>query len=187
MTTYVEQIRRRIELQGFSGLTDQRLAEIDPWLRLAPAICMVWVAAGTALGSAAVLWTLVPFAFLGAVLRGHPFDIIYNHWARHLLDEPRLPSHGAPRRFACGVAAVWLALTGVAFFLGSDAIGYALGATIVVLAGVTVTTGYCLPSALYQCVFRGRVTILRTKTYSHAAIEALRTIRTIEKRASGAL
>ena len=43
--------RLRIEAQGFLGLEDQTLAQINYWLRLAPAICMVWAAVGTALGS----------------------------------------------------------------------------------------------------------------------------------------
>ena len=50
--------RRRIEAQGFLGLDDATLARINYWLRLSPAICMVWAAVGTALGSAPVLWAL---------------------------------------------------------------------------------------------------------------------------------
>ncbi len=34
--------RRRIEAQGFVGLDDDTLAQINYWLRLAPAICMIW-------------------------------------------------------------------------------------------------------------------------------------------------
>jgi hypothetical protein len=48
-------------------------------LRLSPAICMIWAAVGTARNSPMVLWTLAPFAALGAILPGHPFDGLYNY------------------------------------------------------------------------------------------------------------
>ena len=69
--------RKRLETQGFLGLDDRSLAEINYWLRLSPAICMLWAAVGTALNSASLLWALVPFALLGAILPGHPFDVVY--------------------------------------------------------------------------------------------------------------
>ena len=57
--------RNRIEAQGFLGFDDRMLAQINYWLRLSPAICMVWTAIGTALSSALILWALAPFALLG--------------------------------------------------------------------------------------------------------------------------
>ena len=32
--------RRRLEMQGFVGYDDATLAEVNLWLRLAPALCM---------------------------------------------------------------------------------------------------------------------------------------------------
>jgi hypothetical protein len=61
-------------------------------LRLSPAICMVWTAVGTALASPTILWALAPFAALGAILPGYPFDVLYNYGLRHLLGTPRLPA-----------------------------------------------------------------------------------------------
>src|SRR5438046_6540271 len=116
--------RRRLEAQGFVGLDDVTLAEAGPWLRLAPAICAAWAALGTALGSPALIWALMPFAALGAVLRGHPFEVIYNYGIRHLLGTRRLPRYNAPRRFACAVATVWLGATGLALYAGATLLGY---------------------------------------------------------------
>lgn len=59
-------IRARLLAQGFCGLNDRTYELLNYPLRLAPAICMVWAAAGTALASVAILWALVPFAALGA-------------------------------------------------------------------------------------------------------------------------
>ena len=55
-----------------------------------------------------ILWALVPFALLGAMLPGHPFDVLYNHWLRRLFSTPVLPRYGARRRFACAVATIMI-------------------------------------------------------------------------------
>ena len=82
-------VRERIQAQGFCGLTDASYAQINYPLRLSPAIMMLWVAVGTVLASAQILWTLVPFTALGAILTGHPFDVVYNHGLRYLMGTPR--------------------------------------------------------------------------------------------------
>jgi hypothetical protein len=38
--------RKRLEMQGFVGMSDADLSEIRPWLRVSPAITIVWMAAG---------------------------------------------------------------------------------------------------------------------------------------------
>ncbi len=65
--------RGRIEAQGFLGLDDRTIQEVNFWLRLSPAICITWTAIGTALQSVPALWALAPFALLGALLPGHSF------------------------------------------------------------------------------------------------------------------
>jgi hypothetical protein len=126
--------RRRIEMQGFSGLDDETLLTLEPWFRLAPAICMVWTAMGTFKASPLVIWSLVPLAGLGAVLRWHPFNLIY-HWGfRPLLNSLPIPRYETPRRFACAVAAVWLGFTGWASFAGADFWGWFLGTLMSLMA-----------------------------------------------------
>ena len=149
--------RARLEMQGFVGLDDGRLAEFRPWLRLAPALCVVWAGAGTVLAAPAVFWALVPVAALGALGRSHPFDAIYNHGLRYLLGTRPLPPYGAPRRFACGLATVWLAVTGGVFVSGATWLGVALGTGFVLVALVPVTTDFCIPSFFYGLLF-GRPT-----------------------------
>jgi uncharacterized protein DUF4395 len=146
-------MRRRVEAQGFVHLDDATLADVGPWLRLAPAICMTWTAAATIAASAPALWALVPFAALGAILRGHPFDAIYNHGIRHALRTPHLPPYNAPRRFACGVATIWLASTALAFQNGATLLGYILGFSLVLAAAVPTFTDFCIPSFIYGLVF----------------------------------
>ena len=145
--------RARLEMQGFAGLDDGRLAEVRPWLRLAPALCATWAAIGTVRAAPALLWALAPIAALGALRRGHPFDALYNHGLRHLLGTRPLPPYGAPRRFACGVATVWLAATAGAFSAGATTLGRALGAAFVSAALVPATIDFCIPSFFFGPLF----------------------------------
>jgi hypothetical protein len=145
--------RRRLEAQGFLALEDAAIAEVGPWLRLVPALCAAWAAVGTGLGSPVVIWALMPFAALGAVRRGHPFDVIYNHGIRHLLGTRPLPPYNAPRRFACAVATLWLGATGWALYAGASVLGHTLGATLVLAALVPTLTDFCIPSFFYGLLF----------------------------------
>ncbi|SRR5712691_4723504 len=149
--------RARIEAQGFVGLDRRTLTQINYWLRLSPAICMVWTAIGTALESATVLWALVPFAALGGLLPGHPFDVLYNYGVRYLTGGPRLPRYPLPRRLACLFATLVLIAAAVSFQMGVPVAGHCLGWFLVAAALVNVTIGFCIPSFIYGLVF-GRPT-----------------------------
>lgn len=145
--------RVRLEAQGFLGLDDQTLAQINYWLRLSPAICMIWVAVGTALGSPPVLWSLVPFALLGALLPGHPFDLLYTLGFRRVVGGPRLPCYPRPRRLACLTASFWIAGEALAFQNAIPLAGHLLGWSLVVMAFVNVSMGFCVPSFIYGLLF----------------------------------
>ena len=145
--------KNRIEAQGFVGFDDQTLTRINYWLRLSPAICMVWTAVGTALASPSILWAVVPFALLGAVFPGHPFDILYTYGFRYLVRGPRLPRYPLPRRFACLVATIMLVISALGFQTGNLVLGYTVGWFLVAAALVNVTTGFCIPSFLYGLLF----------------------------------
>jgi hypothetical protein len=146
--------RRLLELQGYLGHDDATLSAIAPWTKLAPALCLVWTAVGTTLGSAQVIWALVPFALGGALLPYHPFDLLYNHLLRHLTGTPALPRHGAGRRFACSLATVWLVVAGTGFASGADLVGQLFGWSLVVTATSPVITGLCMPSYLWMRLSR---------------------------------
>jgi hypothetical protein len=146
-------MRCRVEAQGFVGMDDAMLSDVGPWLRLAPGLCMTWAAIATVTASATAFWILVPFAALGVILPGHPFDTIYNHGIRHVLGKPHLPRYNAPRRFACGVATVWLSAAALAFQSGATTLGYILGGSLVIAAAVPTFTDFCIPSFVYGLIF----------------------------------
>jgi len=146
-------IRKRLEMQGFCGLDDATLTTAEPWLRFTPALCAAVVATGTVLAAEWLLFALVPLAALGAVLPVHPFDLIYNLGLRHITGTGPLPPNGAPRRFACGIAAVWITVTAASFAWGPAAAGYVLGSAFTAVATLVATTHFCIPSFIYRTVF----------------------------------
>jgi hypothetical protein len=146
-------MKARVEMQGFTGLNDETIAGINLGLRTAPAVCMVWAGTGTALASAAVLWSLVPFALLGAILPGHPFDVLYRFGLRRLFRGKPLPPYPLPRRFACLLATVMLCAAAWGFQSGHMAVGYGVGGVLAAAASVNVLTGFCIPSFLYGLLF----------------------------------
>ena len=145
--------RDRLHTQGYVNLDEEMLAGTAPWLRWSPSICTGIIVLGTALASPWILWALVPFALAGALMTRHPFDYIYNLGVRRLSGTSPLPEHGAPRRFACGMAAAWVAATGAAFAGGAPAAGYALGGVLSAVGALVSTTHFCIPSTIYGLVF----------------------------------
>jgi hypothetical protein len=145
--------RERIQAQGFCGLSDATYAQINYPLRLSPAIMMVWVAVGTVLGSTQILWALVPFTALGAILTGHPFDVLYNYGMRYPMGTQKLPRYGLRRRFAFAVATTMMSLAAWGFQAGVPFLGYIVGGAIVVSTCLQVITGICGPAVLAGRVF----------------------------------
>jgi hypothetical protein len=135
-----------IQAQGFCGFSGETCAQINYPLRLAPAICMVWAAVGTALALPMILWALVPFAALGAILPGHPFDVLYDHWLCRPFSTPVLPGYGVRRRFACTLATIMIVAAAWGFQAGMPTLGYIVGWSLVGAAFVNVSTGFCIPS-----------------------------------------
>lgn len=147
----VDNLRRKIEAEGFVSPTDDKAAvHMAYGLRLAPALCMTWAAIGTALASPLILWALVPFAVLGALLPGHPFDVIYNFGLRHLIGAAPLPRYPLTRRMVCLMAAVMLFIAGWGFQAGLPMVGTFFGGQMAAVALLYSTTGFCLGSFSLQ-------------------------------------
>jgi hypothetical protein len=149
--------RKRLEMQGFVGMSDADLAEIRPWLRVSPVITVTWMAAGLFLGSAKVIWAMIPFSILGALLPGHPFDVFYNFGIRFLLGKRALPRYHLARRSCCMMASMWAGVVGGAFHSGATA----LGVIFIGAALLPVTTDFCIPAYLYGLIF-GKPVACRT-------------------------
>jgi predicted ester cyclase len=99
---------------------------------------------------------MVPIAALGGIFPRHPFDLIYNYRIRYLTGTQPLPRNRAPSRFACGMAAVGLVGTALAFGRGVAWLGYLLGGMLTVVAAIVSITHFCIPSTIYQFLFGRR-------------------------------
>jgi hypothetical protein len=138
--------RYLLELQGYRGLCDRNLVELDPWLRVVPSFYAGWALVASLQGAAGAIALLAVIAFVGAVAPLHPFDLPYNLVIRHWTGTPPIPASGPPRRFACAVASMWLTGTAVTLATGAAALGLALGLAFAATALVPVVTGLCVPS-----------------------------------------
>ena len=145
--------RSRLEAQGYVGVGERTLADIQFGLRFSPALCATGVALGTVLASASIILVMTATAILGAATPRHPFDWAYNYGVRQLLGKPAIPRNAAPRRFSCAVGSVWLAATAVALLAGWDLVGYALGASMAGMAAFVAATHFCLRSLVYTRLF----------------------------------
>lgn len=147
MTVNVDNIRRKIEAEGFVAPADDKAAvQMAFGLRLAPVFCLTWTATGMILASPLILWALAAIAALGAILRSHPFDVIYNIGLRHLFGATPLPLYPLYRRLVCVTAMVTLIFSGWAFYAGLPVVGYILCGLLVSASTLYITTGICVIS-----------------------------------------
>jgi len=93
-------------------------------------------------------------AFFGALLPPHPFDYVYNFVIRHLINKPKIPKRTNQTRFACSIATVWLCGTTLLFNYGLTVWGYIAGAIIASVATLVATTDICIPSIIYNFLFK---------------------------------
>jgi hypothetical protein len=142
-----------MDIQGFELVDDQTLASIGRWLRFAFGLCTILAAIGTVLASPTILLLLSLISFGGALSPVHPFDRIYNRWIRRFTGTGPLPQRGAPNRFACGLGTVWLVATAASFYYGYSILGYVLGGSLVIIAGLVSTIDFCIPSMIYRTIF----------------------------------
>lgn len=147
--------RRLLTLQGWTGADLDQATETGIWQRMSPALCLTFTIVGTALASPLVLVALAVTAIIGALAPGHPFDALYNHGIRHLLQQPRLPPSRAARRSACAIASFWLVATAITFWSGATLAGYVLGGLLAGAGAVFTFAGFCIPSFLFN-TFLGR-------------------------------
>ena len=56
--------------------------------------------------------------------------------------------------FVCGVGAIWLVITALAFQSGMLFTGYLLGTALTGIALLVSTTDICIPSMIYNALFQ---------------------------------
>ena len=132
---------------------DAHLHEIAPWARLAPAVCTLVILTGVWIGTSTLFWILVPLALMGAFSGRHPIDMIYSEIIAPIVGTRPLPRCGAPRRFACTVAAVWLMATAISFSSGPTLLGGTLAGVMAAGMFLTASLDICLPCYAFVKLF----------------------------------
>jgi hypothetical protein len=122
-----DSLRRRIEVQGFTGLGDDEIRDLDPWLRFTPFLSGLIVVLGMLMGAYFLLIVLGVIFALGAVLPRHPFDFLYNGFIRSLENSPNLPVSPARRRLIYGILAIAFLAAALCFVKGYQPWGLSLG------------------------------------------------------------
>jgi hypothetical protein len=55
--------------------------------------------------------------------------------------------------FACGLGAMWIATTALAFHSGAPIVGYILGGALTLVMVLVSTIDFCIPSHIYWVIF----------------------------------
>jgi uncharacterized protein DUF4395 len=144
---------KRLKIQGYCNLSENHLSELAFGNRLAFILCSVIVFIGVATANIPLLSAMGMIAFLGVVLPYHPFDYVYNHGLRIIMNKPKLPPRSSQIKFACTIATLWLASTITLFYMDYMITGYIVGGVLFSLAVTVSTTDICIPSLLYNFIF----------------------------------
>jgi hypothetical protein len=151
--------RKRLHVQGYEHFSDKELNDYKFGIRFAYACCITLVAFGLLFQSVPILTVAAVIAFAGAFPPYHPFDYLYNYGVRHLLGKPKLPPRTKQGRFACGIASVWLAMTIYLLYNNYSVAGNILGITLFSVGALVTTTDICIPSIVYNGIFKKPKTI----------------------------
>jgi hypothetical protein len=136
-----------LETQGYR-LSDPERRELWLGLRFPTSLCLVLVVTALAIESAVMMAALSGVGLFAGFTRRHPFDYLWNHGVRHVLDAPPLPPNPRRRRHAFKLAAVWLLVVALLFATGHDTAALALGGVLLAVCGLVTVTNFCIPSTL---------------------------------------
>ncbi len=147
----------RLRAQGYCDISDSELSELAFGNRFAYIICVTITAVGVATANIPTLIAMTAIAFLAVVLPNHPFDYVYNHGLRGMVNKPKLPPRSRQLKFTCLVATLWLIATISLFYADLTVAGYVLGGLLVAVAFTVSTTDFCIPSMIHNFIFRVKI------------------------------
>ena len=147
----------RLKVQGYQGYSDAELSAFFFGNRFAFATCLTFLVIGVAAANIPLLISMSIISFGGIILPYHPFDYIYNHLLRRVLNRPKLPSRSKQLKFTCTLATLWIIATAYLFYTGFTLAGYILGSLLISVAFLVSTTDICIPSMIYNLYFKFKI------------------------------
>lgn len=148
---------KRLKIQGYCGISDDRLSELAFGNRFAYILCSIIIFIGVVTVNIPILCAMMLIALYGMLLPYHPFDYIYNHVLRKVMNKPKLPPRSIQIKVACAIATLWLATTSGLFFLEFITAGYIAGGILFSLAFTVSITDICIPSLVYNYIFKVKI------------------------------
>lgn len=143
-----------IKAQGYCGLSNEKVSDLAFGNRFAYILCTSILAVGVATAHIPTLMAMTVVAFFGIILPYHPFDYIYNHVLRNMLNKSELPKRSKQLKFACTIATLWLVATIYLFYAGFVVAGYVVGGLLTLVAFIVSATDFCIPSTIYNFIFK---------------------------------
>ena len=148
---------QRLKVQGYFNHSDSEISELAFGNRFAFIVCGSIVALGVATANVPILAAMTLVAFGGVILPYHPFDYVYNHLLRSMMNKPKLPPRSMQLKFTCVVATLWLVGTIFLFYSGFAIAGYVAGGLLVIVAFIVSTMDFCIPSTIYNFLFKVKI------------------------------
>lgn len=148
--------RRRLEIQGYLNFSDNDLLTHRFGIRFAYWVCITLASIGIVTRSVWAILVVTILAFIASFPPYHPVDHLYNYGVRHLIKRPKLPPRTKQGRFACRVATIWLLLTAYLIANSHIILGTTLGFSLVAVGLLVSTTDICVPSIVYNYIFKVR-------------------------------
>lgn len=149
-------LRKRIEVQGFTGLSDEEILELDPWLRFTPFLSGVVSVLSAFMSAYYLLFGLAGFFLLGAAFPRHPFDVLYNGFIRSLENSPELPVSPVRRRVVYGILTLLSFLAALCFIAGHRPWGTSLAWLLSGYLALMAAHQLCLISEGLHKIFGNR-------------------------------
>lgn len=147
----------RLKVQGYCNFKDDELSKLAFGNRFAYILCDSVLLIGIVTSNIPLLSILFFIAIFGIVLPYHPFDYIYNGLLSNPMNKPKLPPRSKQLKFACIIASTGIASTIFLFYTGLTLAGYIAGGLLFFVAFLVSTTDICIPSIIYNFIFKVKI------------------------------
>ena len=147
----------RLRAQGYFNESAETITQLAFGIRFAYRLCVLILITAIVTQNLHLFYFLLGMAGLGSILKNHPFDYIYNYGVRTWMHTPPLPPRSKQLKFACSIATLWLTLVVYLLHSGMTSTGLSMAAFLAGVAFLPSTIDLCIPSMLYNAMFRIKI------------------------------
>jgi uncharacterized protein DUF4395 len=148
MSTVAAWMRSNLTTQGYC-LSDQDRRELAAGLRFSTGLCLSLVIVALVLESPVFVFALCGIGAIASLAERHPFDHLWNHVVRRIVDGPVLPPSPQRRRDPFKVATAWLVSVATLFAVDATTAALVLGGLLVAACATVTVANLCLPSEMF--------------------------------------